>query len=132
MNIYPIISAIKLVLWVIIVLLTYTSINVYEDPGIGIGLMFLWIFIASRWASFYLFVWIQKLYRHNIDNLKLFKDSYKLSLLFWIYIIINFLLLLGGYRNKFVGILLLAGFIFLQVFLFSETQKTTDEHEHQH
>ena len=131
MNIYPIISAIKLVLWVIIVLLTYTSINVYEDPWIWIGLMFLWIFIASRWASFYLFIWIQKLYRHNIDNLKLFKDSYKLSLLFWIYIIINFLLLLGGYRNKFVGILLLAGFVFLQVTLFSETPKT-NEHEHQH
>lgn len=38
MYLYHIASLIKFVLGVAIMLITYTSINVYEDPVIGIGL----------------------------------------------------------------------------------------------
>ena len=38
MYLYYIVSSIKLVLGLVILLITYTSINVYEDPVIGIGL----------------------------------------------------------------------------------------------
>ncbi|MEI6118314.1 MAG: hypothetical protein WCP92_03580 [bacterium] len=38
MYLYHIASLIKFVLGVLIMIITYTSINVYEDPIIGIGL----------------------------------------------------------------------------------------------
>jgi len=48
MRLYNIASAIKLALGIAIIIITYTSINIYEDPIIGIALAFLGIFIASR------------------------------------------------------------------------------------
>lgn len=127
MQLYHIASLAKFVLWVIILIIDYTTINVYEDPAFGIGLGFLWLFIASRGASFYLFLWIQKRYRHA-DNIRLIKDSYKLSLLFGIFVILNVLLLLLWYRNKFIWIGLLVGFVALQISLFSDQKSKHDAH----
>lgn len=93
MYLYHIASLIKFVLGLLILLITYTSINVYEDPVIGIGLGMLGLFIAARGASFYLFLVIQKFFR-EISQTRLVKDSYKLSLLFGIYVLINALFLL--------------------------------------
>lgn len=126
MHLYSIASLIKLVLGAIILLITYTSINVYEDPVIGIGLSILWLFIASRGASFYLFLGIQKWFR-EVSQDRLIKDSYKLSLLFGIFVLINALFLLLWYRSKFLWLILLVGFIILQVLLFSEQKKEKNE-----
>ncbi|MEI6775201.1 MAG: hypothetical protein WCL18_10970 [bacterium] len=90
---YHIASSIKLVLGCVILLITYTSINVYEDPVIGIALSILGLFIAARGASFYLFLALQKFFR-DVPQDRLIKDSYKLSLLFGIYVLINALFLL--------------------------------------
>lgn len=126
MYLYHIASLIKCILWLLILLITYTSINVYEDPIIGIGLFMLGIFIASWGASFYLFLGIQKRF-HDLSQIRLIKDSYKLSLLFGIYVLINALFLMLGYRTKFLWILLLVGFIALQITLFSEQKKAKNE-----
>ena len=93
MHLYYIASLIKMVLGMLILLVTYTSINVYEDPMIGIGLGILGLFILARGASFYMFVGIQKFFR-ELPKDRLIKDSYKLSLLFGIYVLINALFLL--------------------------------------
>jgi hypothetical protein len=126
MYLYHIASLIKFVLGLIILLITYTSINVYEDPVIGIGLSILWLFIAARGASFYLFLVLQKFFR-DLSPDRLIKDSYKLSLLFGIFVLINALFLFLWYRSKLLGIILLVGFILLQMALFSEQKKTTHE-----
>ncbi|HMS91541.1 MAG TPA: hypothetical protein PKC87_04935 [Candidatus Absconditabacterales bacterium] len=126
MYLYHIASSIKLVLGLLILLITYTSINVYEDPVIGIGLTILGLFIAARGASFYLFLALQKFFR-EISQDRLIKDSYKLSLLFGIYVLINALFLMLGYRSKFLGIILLVGFIILQIALFSEQKTKSNE-----
>ena len=126
MYVYHIVSLIKFVLGVIILIVTYTCINVYEDPIIGIALGILGIFIASRWASFYLFLGIQKFFR-EVSQERLIKDSYKLSLLFGIYVLINALFLLLWYRSKILWLLLLVGFVVLQVVLFSEHKNETHE-----
>lgn len=126
MYLYHIASSIKLVLGLLILLVTYTSINVYEDPVIGIGLSILWLFIAARGASFYLFLALQKFFRDVAPD-RLIKDSYKLSLLFGIYVLINALFLLLWYRSKILWLILLVGFIVLQVVLFSEQKKTDNE-----
>ena len=126
MYLYYIASLVKFVLGLLILLITYTSINVYEDPMIGISLSILWLFIAARGASFYLFLGLQKFFR-DIPQVRLVKDSYKLSLLFGIFVLINALFLLLWYRSKFLWLILLVGFIILQVALFSEQKKTTNE-----
>ncbi|MFA7717410.1 MAG: hypothetical protein WC875_01740 [Candidatus Absconditabacterales bacterium] len=124
MQLYHIASLTKFVLGALILIIDYTSINVYEDPAIGIGLGFLGLFIICWGASFYLFLRIQKMYRHT-DKIRLAKDSYKLSLLFGIFVIINVLFLLLGRRSKILGILLLIGFVMLQITLFSDKK---DQH----
>ncbi|EKD25115.1 MAG: hypothetical protein ACD_80C00118G0024 [uncultured bacterium (gcode 4)] len=126
MYLYHIASLIKLLLGLLIMLITYTSINVYEDPMIGITLGMLWLFIASRGASFYLFLAIQKFFR-EVSQERLVKDSYKLSLLFGIYVLINALFLLLWYRSKILWLILLVGFIILQVILFSEPNTKNDD-----
>ncbi len=55
------------------------------------------------------------------------KDSYKLSLLFGIYVLINMLLIFLGYWTVIVGLILLIGFIILQSILFFEQKKSSDE-----
>ena len=122
MYIYHIISGIKFALGIGIMMIVYTSINIYEDPIVGLGFGFLWLFIAAWGISFYLFLGIQQLYR-NVEKMILIKDSYKLSLLFGIYVMINVMLILLEYRNKVIGIVLLAGFILLQIALFSDNKK---------
>ena len=117
-NLYNISSLTKIILWTVILLITYTSINVYEDPVIALSLWFLWIFILTRWISFFLFLVEQKLFHKLKSEDQVKKDSYKLSLLFWIFCIINVLLILWSHRNKLIWIILLIVFILMQIFLF--------------
>lgn len=126
MHLYYIASIIKIILGLAVLLLTYSSINIYEDPLIWIGLAVVGLFVVSRGASFYLFLLIQKRFR-DLSSDRLIKDSYKLSLLFGIFVIMNALLLFLWYRSRFLWLLLLLGFIILQVFLFSEQKKETNE-----
>ncbi|MCK9467084.1 MAG: hypothetical protein M0P94_02040 [Candidatus Absconditabacterales bacterium] len=119
-------SIAKIILGLFIVFITYTSINVYEDPAIAVSLGFIGIFIGIRGISFYLFLRGQKLFRKT-ENIRMLKDSYKLSLLFGIYIVINILLLMLGGWNKFRGILLLGGFILIQILLLESKYETNDE-----
>ena len=109
-------SLIKIILWLFIVFITYISINIYEDPAIAISLWLIGIFIAIRWISFYLFLRWQKLFRKTNNN-RIIKDSYKLSLLFGIYCIINILLLILWNWNKFWWFILFWGFILIQILL---------------
>lgn len=125
-SIYHILSGMKCLLGTTILLITYTTINVYEDPAIAIGLSFLGIFIIARGASFFLFFFLEKYFHKQLENITMVKESYKLSLLFGIYIVINYLLILLGRRNKIVWILLLWLFIWLEFTLYSETPQHND------
>lgn len=115
-RVYYIASIIKAIIWILITVFTYTSINVYEDTAIAIILWFVWIFILARWVSFFLFLWWHRLFSKQSTEQQT-RDSYRLSLLFWIYCLINILLLIWGYRNKIRWILILIWFILLQIFL---------------
>jgi len=118
MILYHIASITKLILGVAILLITYTSINVYEDPTVAIGLAFVGLFIALWGGSFYIFWGLQRTFRAHMGIDRIMKDSYKLSLLFGIYVMINILFLLVWRWNKWRGIVLLAWFIGLQILLF--------------
>ena len=120
MNMYKLASVVKIILGGTILLVDYTMINVYEDPLIGIGLGLVGVFVLARGVSFFLFFYAQELFRKLEYRDRNLKDSYKLSLLFGLYSLINVLLLLLGSWNKWRWLLLLAGFIVLQYLLFLE------------
>lgn len=120
MNFYKLWSLVKIILWAIILLIDYTMINVFEDPLIGIGLGLVGTFILSRGVSFFIFFYAQELFRKIEFRDRNLRDSYKLSFLFGLYALINVLLLLLGSWTKWRGLILLAGFIILQYFLFLE------------
>jgi len=117
--IYHIVSIIKLFLWIFLSLIVYNYVNIYEDPAIWISLWFLWVFITLWGWSFFIFLWIQKIFRHE-SKIRIQKDSYKLSLLFWIFAMTNVLLLILWHWSKFLWFLLLIIFVLLQIFLFSK------------
>lgn len=123
---YYIASIIKSILWLFIILITYSSINIYEDPAIWISLWFIWSFITIRWFSFFLFLRWQKLFRKKNEE-RIIKDSYKLSLLFWIYAIINILFLILWSRNKLIGMLLLWGFILTHILLLENSNEKKED-----
>lgn len=125
LRIYHIASIIKAVIWLFITIFTYTSINVYEDTAIAIVLLFVGIFTLARWLSFFLFLWWHKLFSKKTNELQT-KDSYKLSLLFGIYCLLNIILLIGWYRNKIIWIIILIVFIALQIFLLGWNNGTTE------
>ncbi len=127
MLLYHIASIAKAVLWAIVLLVTYTTINIYQDPVIAIAMAFVGVFIFTRWISFYFFIGMQRLLRPEVQNSeRLVKDSYKLSLLFGIFCLINVWLILLGNWNTIIGLLLLIGFIALQAMLFKTQSKSSD------
>ena len=126
LNFYKIASISKLVLWLTIIIITYLYINIYEDPAVWISLWFIWTFITIWWWSFFLFFLWQKLFR-KIDIERITKDSYKLSLLFGIYCIINVLLLILWSWNKILWFILLWWFIVIQVLLLESNSNKQNE-----
>lgn len=123
-HIYHIASSIKAVIWLFITIFTYTTINIYEDTAIAIILLFIWIFTLARGLSFFLFLWWYKIFSKLPNEIQI-KESYKLSLLFWIYCLLNIILLVWWYRNKILWIIILIAFICLQIFLLSKKNDTT-------
>lgn len=125
-NLYRITSIVKIILWITVLFVTYTSINIYEDPVIALSLWFLWIFILAWWLSFFWFLFWQRLFHKLKSDDDAIKDSYKLSLLFWFFCIINALLLVMSRWNKLTWLIILVAFIFIQIFLFEKKDGKTN------
>lgn len=123
MNLYKLGSLIKVAFWAIILLVDYTMINVFEDPIIWIWLWLLWVFLLSRWFSFFIFFYAQERFRNIAYRDRNLVDSYKMSFLFGLFSLINILLILMWVRNKVLWLILLAVFILIQCFLFIENNK---------
>jgi len=125
MYLYHVASAIKLLLGSIIMFFVYHFINVYEDPAIAIGLWCLGLFIALWWFSFFLFLWLQSVFR-IVKRERLLKDSYKLSLLFGVWLMLNVGLFLLWKRSK-RTFLLLVWVVVFQVFMLSRDGDSVNE-----
>lgn len=123
LSFYDIASLTKIGLGLAIMIIIYTQINVYEDPIIGLLFGFLWVFIFAWWVSFFVFYFFQKLFKSDIGKTRLLKDSYKLSLLFGIYAIINLLLISMEQWTKLLGLVVLVIFILLQIILLRDDKQ---------
>jgi hypothetical protein len=117
---YQILSLIKIIIGLIICISLYFTIDPYADPIIALGGGMIGIFILSRWASFYAFYGWKKFIYHEQENITMITESYKLSLLFGIYILINALLLLRHQWTWLTGIVLFVGFIIMQAIVVPE------------
>lgn len=128
-NFYKYLSLIKLVVGLIILFIDYAAINVFEDPLIAIWILLVWIFLVSRWASFFFFLFIQRVFRNKKIQNSPESESYKLSFLFGMYAMLNIILILLWHWNKLRGLVILWGFILLLYFLMMDSSKNVKKSE---
>ena len=126
---YKYLSLIKLVVWLLILFIDYVAINVFEDPVVAIWILLVWCFLVARWASFFLFLFIQKRVKTNNSQWVIESDSYKLSLLFWMYALLNIILIFLWHRDKWRWLVLLWWFILLLYFLLLDSAKHAKKSE---
>lgn len=110
MYIFIILNIIKLIIWCIIIYLTYNYINLEKDFIIGIISMWIWIFILVWTISFFLVLWILILIWKKE---KAWFIAYKYTGLLALYILTNFLLIWFNFWNKLIGFILLIAFLIL-------------------
>lgn len=120
---YRYISLIKLIVWLLILFVDYVAINVFEDPVVAMGILLVWCFLFSWWLSFFFFLFIQNTFKIKNFQWVTESDSYKLSLLFWIYALLNVMLIFLWYWSKTRGLILLWWFIWLLYLLMIDTAK---------
>ena len=126
---YKYLSLIKLIVWLLILFVDYVAINVFEDPVVAIGILLVWCFLVARWASFFFFLFIQKTIKIKNFQWIVESDSYKLSLLFWMYTLLNVILIFLWHWSKKRWIILLIWFIVLLYFLMMDTIKHAKKSE---
>jgi len=128
-NFYKYLSLIKLVVGLLILFIDYAAINVFEDPFVAIWILLVGGFLVTRWASFFFFLFIQKTFKNkNIQNSPE-SESYKLSFLFWMYSLINIILILMWNWSKIWGLIILWWFILLLYFLMMDNSKNVKKSE---
>ena len=127
---YKYLSLIKLVVWALILFIDFVAINVFEDPIVAIWILLIWSFLVAWWASFFFFLFIQKIFKNkkNEDSSPE-SESYKLSFLFWMYAILNILLIFLWHRSKLWWLILLCWFVLLLYFLMMENTKNVKKTE---
>ncbi len=128
-NFYKYLSLIKLVVGLIILFVDYAAINVFEDPFVAIWILLVGSFLVARWASFFFFMFTQKIFKNKKIQNSPESESYKLSFLFGMYAMLNIILILLWHRNKTRGLILLWGFILLLYFLMMDSTKNVKKSE---
>ena len=122
-NFYKYLSLIKLIVWLLILFIDYVAINVFEDPVIAIWILLVWCFLVARWASFFFFLFTQRLSKNTYIKSSPESESYKLSFLFWMYSLLNVILIFLWHRSKLWWLLLLFAFLALLYFLMIDNSK---------
>ena len=117
---YTYFSLAKIIIWLIICLSIYFTIDPYADPLVAVWWGMIWLFILVWWASFYVFYGRKKFIYHTKENTTMIIESYKLSLLFGIYTLINAIFLLRHQWTIVGWIILLIWFVIIQAILIPE------------
>ena len=128
-NFYKYLSLIKLIVGLLILFIDYAAINVFEDPFVAIWILLVWSFLVARGASFFFFLFTQKLFKNKKIQNSPESESYKLSFLFWMYALINIILILMWNWSKMRGLVILWAFILLLYFLMMDSSKNVKKSE---
>ena len=128
-NFYKYLSLIKLVVGLLILFVDYAAINVFEDPFVAIGILLVWSFLVARWASFFFFLFFQKIFKNKKNLSSPESESYKLSFLFWMYAMLNIILILLWHWSKLWWLIILWAFVALLYFLMMDNSKNVKKTE---
>ena len=128
-NFYKYLSLIKLIVGLLILFVDYTAINVFEDPFVAIWILLVWSFLVARWASFFFFMFIQKVFKNNKSLCSPESESYKLSFLFGMYAMLNIILILLWRWSKFRWLIILWCFVLILYFLLMDNSKYVKKSE---
>ena len=128
-NFYKYLSLIKLIVGLIILFIDYAAINVFEDPFVAIWILLVWSFLVTRWISFFFFLFVQKVFKNKNIQDSPECECYKLSFLFWMYALINIILILMWEWSKIRWLIILWAFILLLYFLMMDNSKNVKRTE---
>lgn len=118
-GVFTIASLIKVILGLGIMVLTLTQLNVREDPEIAITMLLIATAVLSWGVAYFVFWGGQELFLIDANKEEVQKLSYKCSLLFGIYSLINVILLVFLWRNTRWGLFFLLVFITTQIVIFN-------------
>jgi len=119
-EIYATASLIKTVFWIILLVIDFTMISPKDDLAIALTLGLIWVFLLLWGVSYFLFYWIQRLFITKVSKERMKKDAYKTSFLFWLFCLINVLLLVAELWTKWLWIVCLILFIAMQYAIFTD------------
>ena len=119
-EIYATASLIKTVFGIILLVIDFTMISPKDDLAIALTLGLIWVFLLLWGVSYFLFYWIQRLFITKGSKERMKKDAYKTSFLFWLFCLINVLLLVAELWTKWLWIVCLILFIAMQYAIFTD------------
>ncbi|AKH33191.1 hypothetical protein XF24_00868 [candidate division SR1 bacterium Aalborg_AAW-1] len=124
MSLYHYFAGGKIAVGIIILLSLYILIDPFSDPLIALSGIMIGVFLIAWGGSFFSFLGREKYIRHHKIEDSLITHSYKLSLLFGIYILFNAIFLIRQTWTVLGGIALLGGFIFIQSIVLPNKQSS--------
>ena len=119
-EIYATASLIKTIFWILLLVIDFTMISPKDDLAIALTLGLIWVFLLLWGVSYFLFYWIQRLFITKVSKERMKKDAYKTSFLFWLFCLINVLLLVAELWTKWLWIVCLILFIAMQYAIFTD------------
>ena len=114
MYVFIVLNIIKLIIWTLIIYLTYNYINLDKDFIVGVSIMWFGIFTLVWSISFFIFLWILLLIW---KKQKAWITAYKYTGLLAFYILTNFLLMSFNFWTKIIWIIILIAFLILWVII---------------
>jgi hypothetical protein len=96
---------------------------------VAIWILLIGSFFVARGASFFFFLFTQKVFKNKKIQSSPESESYKLSFLFWMYALINIILILMWNWSKMRGLIILWAFILLLYFLMMDSSKNVKKSE---
>lgn len=117
MQIYQIVSTIKIIIWILSISLVWIRTSPLEDVNTWVIFMIIWAFLTIRWISF----WILYLSYLILSHKKLAiiaSQSYKISFLIWIYWLINLTMIAYEIRNIAIWLSIAWFFIWIAILMF--------------
>lgn len=118
--IYATASLLKFLFWIILLVVDFSIINPKDDLAIALTLGLIWIFLLLWGWSYFLFYWAQRLFITKVSKERMKKDAYKTSFLFWLFCLVNVLLLIAELWTKWIWIICLILFIAMQYAIFTD------------
>lgn len=125
--IYASASLIKTIFWIILLVIDFTMISPKDDLAIALTLWLIWVFLLLWGLSYFIFYRAQWLFITKVSNERMKKDAYKTSFLFWLFCLINVLLLVAELWTKWIWILCLILFIAMQYAIFTDPLRKDNE-----